>query len=229
MARRRRRHRRTPSAARRVVALFLLLAAAALAVLFLIDREMRPILCAVAEVQLKKELTQQVGTIWGDLAEEEGFNLIDVMEISRNEDGSIAALTTDMERLSQLSAALSQQLTVNFGALERETISVPLGTALNLPLLSGLGWNVDTEIADIGKVSTDIYSDVASVGINQTVYQIRLNVTVDLVLLLPGGMEQLTVVSDSLLAETVLVGDVPNQYVTIAGDRSASDSSAIEK
>lgn len=224
-----RRNRRRLAVGWRVVLISGALLAAGLGILTVLDQQMRPILCAVASAQLKNELTMESAKVWAALKEEDGFSLADVMEVHRNGDGSIAALTTDMDRLSRLSSALSIRLTEHFGEMERETISVPIGTVLSVPMISDLGGNVDMEIVDVGQVGADLYKDVTSVGINQTIYEIRLRVTVDMTLLLPGGMETLTVESDGPLAETVLMGEVPQQYVTIEGSRSASDSAAEEE
>lgn len=227
------RHRRQPLRfAAGLLAIACLAALGLLAFRLWLDVQMKPVLLAVCEARLKKELTEHVGEIWSGVAEEQGFTLDDVIERTCDSSGEIIALSADVERISALSSALSRSLTASFGDLERETISVPVGGVLNLPFSSGLGGELETEIADVSKVSTDIYSSVASVGINQTVYQLRLSVTVEAVLLFSGSMEQVTVTSDTLLGETVLVGEIPEQYVTItenSEDQSAADSLAAER
>jgi hypothetical protein len=84
-------------------------------------------------------------------------------------------------------------------------------------------------VIDVGHANAEVVSDLSEAGINQTVYSVSLQLEVELLLLLPGGTEQVTVRNVVPLAETVLVGDVPTQYITIEqGAHSASDSLAEE-
>ena len=50
-------------------------------------------------------------------------------------------------------------------------------------------------------------------GINQTLHQIMLDITVDVTLLIPGGRAETNVTAQVCVAETLLVGEVPDTYL----------------
>jgi sporulation protein YunB len=200
-----------------------------IAAVVVIDLRLRPVMLALASSQLQNEMTLKTAEIWNDLEVEQGFSLAQAVQLHQLEDGTVVAVTTDADKMNLLSAALTTELAVELEKMEREQLSVPLGTALSLPLLSGLGPTLSAEVIDVGHANAEVVSNLSEAGINQTVYSVSLQLEVELLLLLPGGTEQVTVRNVVPLAETVLVGDVPTQYITIEqGAHSASDSLAEE-
>ena len=59
----------------------------------------------------------------------------------------------------------------------------------------------------------DFRNDLTSAGINQTKHQINLEVIVDVEILVPWGSETSQVVTEVLIADTVVVGQVPQTYL----------------
>ena len=58
-------------------------------------------------------------------------------------------------------------------------------------------------------------NSIVTAGINQTKHQINLNVIVDIDILIPWGTESAQVVTEVLIADTVVVGKVPDTYLTM--------------
>ena len=69
----------------------------------------------------------------------------------------------------------------------------------------------------VGTVSAEFRSDFSQAGVNQTLHRIELEVAVPVTLILPGGQTELTVETGLLVAETVIVGAVPDTYLTLNG------------
>ena len=57
--------------------------------------------------------------------------------------------------------------------------------------------------------------DISDAGINQTNHQINLEVIVDIDILIPWGTESAQVVSEVMIADTVIVGKVPDTYLNL--------------
>ncbi len=228
---RRRKNTRRARASRRrgkLLLLFGLLLGLCGAVALVTDARMRPAMIAVASSELQNRLTVKTAEAWETLEEEVGVSLSDALQLHYASDGSIAAASVDTDILNRLGAALVTWLTEELSDLERETVEIPLGTALDFPLFSGLGPNVQVEVLDVGHVTAAFDSAFQDAGINQTIYSVNLLLSAEVILLLPGGTYTLTVESILPVAETILLGDVPQQYVSVAGTHSASDSLAEE-
>ncbi len=198
------------------------------AVAFVTDAQLRPAMIAVVSSELQNTITVKTAEVWETLEEESGVSLSDALQLHYASDGSIAAVSMDADVLNRLGSALSTRLTEVLSGMERETVEVPLGTALDFPLFSGLGPDLQIEILDVGHVTAEFDSAFQDAGINQTIYSVNLLLSVEVNLLLPGGTYTLEVETVLPVAETVLLGDVPQEYVSVSGTHSASDSLAEE-
>ncbi len=198
------------------------------AVAFVTDAQLRPAMIAVVSSELQNTITVKTAEVWETLEEESGVSLSDALRLHYASDGSIAAVSMDADVLNRLGSALATRLTEVLSGMERETVEVPLGTALEFPLFSGLGPDVQAEILDVGHVTAEFDSTFQDAGINQTIYSVNLLLTAEVILLLPGGTYTLTVESVLPVAETILLGDVPQEYVSVYDTHSASDSLAEE-
>ncbi len=198
------------------------------AVAFVTDTQLRPAMIAVVSSELQNAITVKTAEVWETLEEESGVTLSDALRLHYASDGSIAAVSMDADTLNRLGSALSTRLTEVLSGMERETVEVPLGTALEFPLFSGLGPDVQAEILNVGHVTAEFDSAFQDAGINQTIYSVNLLLTAEVILLLPGGTYTLEVETVLPVAETILLGDVPQQYVSVSDAHSASDSLAEE-
>ncbi|MCD8126247.1 MAG: sporulation protein YunB [Clostridiales bacterium] len=192
------------------------------------DAQLRPAMIAVVSSELQNTITVKTAEVWETLEEESGVSLSDALQLHYASDGSIAAVSMDADVLNRLGSALATRLTEVLSDMERETVEVPLGTALDFPLFSGLGPDLQIEILDVGHVTAEFDSAFQDAGINQTIYSVNLLLSVEVNLLLPGGTYTLEVETVLPVAETVLLGDVPQEYVSVSGTHSASDSLAEE-
>ncbi|MCC8099541.1 MAG: sporulation protein YunB [Clostridiales bacterium] len=198
------------------------------AVAFVTDAQLRPAMIAMVSSELQNTITVKTAEVWETLEEESGVSLSDALQLHYASDGSIAAVSMDADTLNRLGSALSTRLTEVLSGMERETVEVPLGTALEFPLFSGLGPDVQAEILNVGHVTAEFDSAFQDAGINQTIYSVNLLLTAEVILLLPGGTYTLEVETVLPVAETILLGDVPQEYVSVSGTHSASDSLAEE-
>lgn len=130
------------------------------------------------------------------------------VELERDGEGRIAAVTANMSRINTLSAELLQDVVnaSNGGSL---SINIPLGNLLGSSLLLGKGPDVPVEISMLTSSRVDCKNELIAAGINQTKHQIKLDVVVDIDVILPWKTVSTEVVSEILIAETVIVGQVP--------------------
>ena len=92
-----------------------------------------------------------------------------------------------------------------------EEISVPVGSLLFPTFFAGRGFSIPVRVLALNSTNADFYSQIQSLGINQSVQQIRI--TFSLSFLTPVGIQDTDVTSDVLAAQTILLGDVPESYL----------------
>lgn len=136
-----------------------------------------------------------------------------IIGLQKDETGKISALTTDMEQIARLKSEILQLLDEEIAAMDDETLSVPVGNLLLPTFFAGRGFSIPVRILALNSTNANFYSSISSLGINQSVQQIRITFTVSLSFLTPVGISDADVTSDVLAAQTILLGDVPESYI----------------
>ena len=141
----------------------------------------------------------------------------------KGENGEVSAISCNMVRINALSAEILDRVV---GATENytATVQIPLGNLSGLSLLMGRGPKVPVEIVTLTSSRVEFNNGIVTAGINQTKHQITLEIKVDIDILVPWGSESTQVVSEVLIADTVIVGQVPGTYLDIQGVSRGSDN-----
>lgn len=138
----------------------------------------------------------------------------DYVDLQRNEKGEILALSLNMMRINTLKSQIALTIQQELGESYRET-GVPLGTLTGLDLLRGHGPKVPLRVSALGNTTVDVQSRFDSAGINQTRHQIVLSISTGIYSYLTGVGATADVTTEVPVAETVIVGEVPQMYASL--------------
>lgn len=195
---------------------WLVAAAVMCAAVRLTECALRPVLAAAARYQVRSQVTAAVEQWAARDLQERGVDYSDFVTITRNEAGEITALSADMARLNLLRAELSAHLLERLEDSQLE-LTVPVGSLLPLEPTWARGPELHLRALALGTASAEFESEFTSAGINQTRHRLWLELSVPVTVLLPGGGEELTVDSRLCVAETVIVGRVPQTWFQTGG------------
>ena len=154
--------------------------------------------------------------IWEQLGEEE-ITYSDLVTIQRDSAGTITALTTNTAAMNQLRAELIRVVLEALDGVDVSQIQIPLGSLVDLDLLWGLGPTMKVHAMTVGTVEGEFQSQFSSAGVNQTLHKIDLELAVPLTLMLPGGAVETVCETQIPIAETVIVGQVPQIFLQNGG------------
>ena len=180
------------------------------------ERALRPMLAAAARYQVRSQVTAAVEQWAARDLQERGVDYSDFVTLTRNEAGEITALSADMARLNLLRAELSAHLLERLEDSQLE-LTVPVGSLLPFEPTWARGPELHLRALALGTASAEFESEFTSAGINQTRHRLWLELSVPVTVLLPGGGEELTVDSRLCVAETVIVGQVPQTWFQTGG------------
>ena len=96
-------------------------------------------------------------------------------------------------------------------------VEVPLGVFTGIRLLQGYGKIINMQVIAINSVKCDVVSSFESAGINQTLHRLNMEVSIDVAVLVLGQTGSFTMTSEVVVAETVIVGAVPQTYLQTGG------------
>ena len=139
----------------------------------------------------------------------------DLVTVERDNDGHVVLLqanTINMNRISTQTALTAQQYIADIG---QQPIRISVGSALGHALLAGRGPEILVNVIPVGAVGTDFITEFQSTGINQSRHKVYIRIRASMRIVIPTGAKEVEVVSQLPVAETVIVGSVPNSYVNV--------------
>ena len=194
-------------------------------VVYLFNSWIRPSAITIVSDHLTNQISGQVCGVVNSVLAEEGITYDTICTVQYDSEGNFAALQTDMARLVLLQNTITTSVAQEFDSgLISEKIYVPLGSLLPGLLFSGLGPELTVEVLTVGNISAQFDNEFFDQGINQTLHRVVLTVTAELSLLLPGGVYTYTDETKMVLAETVLLGQVPDSYSNFGQFDSVKDA-----
>lgn len=143
----------------------------------------------------------------------DNINYEEIAMINRDINGRISSIQTDVSKLNRIFAGISLDIQNELSQIEDQEVKIPLGVMLGESIFSGRGPKIGIKIIPGGNVQTDFRSEFEEAGINQTKHRIYLMVKTSVSVVAPFMKEKTEIVTSIPLAETVIVGDVPQVYL----------------
>lgn len=138
-----------------------------------------------------------------------------LVTMEKDAEGNVTALITNVSAVNLLQAEITiriiQEISDNFIS----ELEIPLGTVMDSSLFYGRGPLIPVKLKAVTNVSARFENDFSAAGINQTRHQIRLNVSVQVLVVIPGRELTAPVNTTVVIAETVIVGKVPELYASM--------------
>lgn len=131
--------------------------------------------------------------------------------------GRITALKTNMSEVNRLKTAILNLINDEILAQETSGLSISVGSLILPEFFSGKGPRIPVQILSIRNSDASFTSNFSEAGINQTLQQLLMNVSVDVSVLVLGKTETFTVTSQVVVAETIIVGQVPDTFFQTGG------------
>lgn len=190
----------------------LLAAALLFYLLFLIERQIRPVLLSIVQYECRRYALN----VFGEAADEsmvafpESYE--ELYEIQYAPDGSIAAVAVNGYAVNHLQSALSMSLTKKLMEVEQTPLRISAGTLTGLQLLVGRGPELELKVLPESYVETEVYSSLEDAGINQTRLCIYVRFVMNMSVVMSGYSTVIEVSNDQFLGEILLVGQTPQAY-----------------
>ena len=220
----RRRRYRPPMPPAQRARLLCLLAAVCLVALFLVGLfHLKAILGDMAGTRVSNSVNRLVNEAVYDAIDSGDIQYDELITLQKDASGNIAALQSNMAAFNRLQADISGDVLDRLGQVSDTELAIPLGTLTGSALLAGRGPKFRVRMQSIGSCTAHFENAFDHAGINQTTHSILLYVDVSVTILLPG-FSTFTKVSNAFsVAETVIVGAVPDTYTYFDSGNSVAE------
>lgn len=201
----------------RILRLLLIIILVLTVAFFLFRRKYQDVIVALAQTQvinttsdlINDAIDQQIAT--GDILYDR------IVYFEKDLDGRITALKTNMSEVNRLKTQVLNIINDEILALGASELGIPLGNIFFPEFLSGRGMAIPVEILAIRNSDASFTSDFSEAGINQTLHRLNMEVRVDVSVLVLGRTESFTVNSQVMVAETIIIGQVPDTLLQTGG------------
>lgn len=178
----------------------------------------RDVIRDLAETQVKNTTSDLTNDAIAKQIDEGIIQYDRIVYFEKDLDGRITALKTNMSEVNRLKTDILNLINDEILALDTSDIGIPLGSLFLPELFSGKGPSIPVRILSIRNSDASFASSFSQAGINQTLHQLTMVVSVDVAVLVLGQTSSFTVNSEVVVAETVIVGDVPSTFLQTGGN-----------
>ena len=154
---------------------------------------------------------------------EEGISYDELIDTETDGEGRIRMLRANTMRMNALAAHTALVAERELNSFENQFVDIPLGAALGIRFLSGFGPRIAVQILPVGAVHASYETEFETAGINQTRHKIFLTLRATVSLIIPTGSEVVEVTSTLPVAESIIVGDVPQSFVDVSDEDDMLD------
>ena len=140
-----------------------------------------------------------------------------IVYFEKDLNGNITALKTNMSAVNRLKTDILNLINDEILDMDTSDLGIPVGSLILPELMSGRGPEIPVKIISIRNSEGSFESQFTEAGINQTLQQLTMHVSIDVSILVLGSAESFTVSSQVVVAETIIVGKVPDTFFQTGG------------
>ena len=171
----------------------------------------------LAQTQVKNSTSDLINDAIDHQIENGNIQYDRIVYFEKDLNGRITALKTNMSEVNRLKTDILNIVNDEILALDSSNLGIPIGSLIFPEFFSGRGPSIPVSILSIRNSDATFSSSFTEAGINQTLQQLTMQVSVDVAVLVLGQTSSFTVSSQVVVAETIIVGQVPETFLHTGG------------
>ncbi|MCX7714198.1 MAG: sporulation protein YunB [Clostridia bacterium] len=183
----------------------------------------QPVFLIRAEAYAGNLATKAINDSVNEIFTQEQISYQDLVNVEKDSSGYVTAIQANISKINYLKSCVANKVQSSVAEVDEGTISIPMGSVIDSGIFSGLGPRISVKVAPVGVANVDFEEMFLSTGINQVKHQIYLDVSVTISLISATMERSKTVNNKVLVAETVIVGNVPKYYANSAAMHTIID------
>ncbi|OPX87499.1 MAG: Sporulation protein YunB [Pelotomaculum sp. PtaB.Bin104] len=185
--------------------------------LIIIDHMLRDVFYDLAEIKATQLATEAIQNSILQEAANENIQYQDLVIVHKDEQGRVAMMQANTLKVNRIAASTVMAAQKNLDDLKRKSFSIPVGQIIDLPLFANFGPRIKYNMMPVGTVRFSISDRFDTAGINQTRHTIYLNLDTKVRVVIPSKTGEVSVSTQVPLTENIIVGDIPNTFVSVPG------------
>ena len=185
---------------------------------YLIWNAVNPIFETICKDEAKSIATQITNEQSTLVVEKHNYN--DFFSIIKDEKGNIQMISANVININQVTSDIAINIQKELNNSSENNLQIALGSATGMKLLSGSGPKINIKISTVGSVDTNLKSEFIEQSINHTLHRVYLEIECRVNILTPFSTIQDKIYNQVILAENVILGEIPSTYYNLEGMNS---------
>ncbi|ARC84523.1 sporulation protein YunB [Clostridium argentinense CDC 2741] len=211
----------------KIISIIVFICTVLIAFLYYFDEVIVPNIMVICDGEMRAKATDIINK---SIIEEyiNQFKYDEIINFEKDLEGNIILLKADTLKMNKIATDVALRVQRDLKEIGQVGIEFPIGYITKNNLLSNLGPNITATMQPVGHVETRYISDFESAGINQTRHKIYVEVKAKIKVVLPIGYNEVEVISQLPITETVIVGKIPETSVQLDLNSGKVSSSEFE-
>ena len=176
-------------------------------------RYMRPRMIRISQKFAENEVSDVIDSEVRRLMLEEFLSYDKITVINRDSSGRVTSVSANSVLINNFANNLDIEIGNRIDRRDIVENKIYLSSLIGIDLLAGMGPKVPVRFQPVSVTHADVFHEFEEAGINQTIHTIHLSVTVEIEILMPFAYSRIDVVSQMPIAQTLIVGIVPDAYL----------------
>ena len=178
-----------------------------------LDRAVRPAAQLQSEHIARMTANRIISETVADYITENDYTYGDFAAVLYDESGHAASVEALSGNINRIQAELTKEINFRLSGDKSSHAEIAFGSLIGSYLFAGRGPSVKVRICPAGDATVKLKSSFDSAGINQSRHRIYAEINTELISALPIYSFETEESFELLLAETIIVGDVPDYTV----------------
>ena len=211
---------------RRSCALFLIVIVIGVLIVFFALKRISPVVKVACSSSAKSVALRVTNETVKEMLEEVDYDSL--VKLTYNNEGEIVGINANIIEMNKLSSGIAYKVQEKLSNLEDVEIKIPIAKLIGLNMFSGYGPKIKLKLVPYGNTLAEFKTEFVSEGINQTKHTIYIDISSTVNVIVPFNVGAVSSVTRVTVAETVIVGDIPNTYYNIEGLTNAAETGVLD-
>jgi sporulation protein YunB len=181
-------------------------------ILLYIIKVVNPIILSVGEAKIKSLATRSINAAVNEVITS-GYSYGSLISIIFDNNGDVALIEANAMEINRLAKEIASVSQTRLDLIGEQGVGVPLGSLTGIPIFMGQGPDIRFKLYPIGSITCSFSSQFIGAGVNQTNHKIYVNISSTINVVLPIDNKQISTKTQILIAESIIVGKVPDVYL----------------
>ncbi len=145
----------------------------------------------------------------------QNYTYKDLVHIEEDSEGNVTFLESNVVLINQIKSSIVNNIQKRFTEDRNVNIEIRLGALTGSRLISNIGPKIKIKVIPSGTITSTLETEFYSVGVNQSLHRIYLNIDCTVSILSPFETVSQSIQNKILLSESVIVGNTPENYYKI--------------